>query len=384
MTRLNDPRGSIWRKWDLHIHTPASFHWNDGKTFEKMTEHERNKSVDKIINRMEALDVAAFGIMDYWTFDGYSIIRERVKQTSPSFSKAIFPGMELRIEAPVDFRLNIHVLLSDDLSAQKLGDFKSALRIRIGKDDRSLSNESLIEFASSLDASKAQFHGFSQKDLKDENNLLKLGSMTANVTRDSLQNAIAQLPERTALIILPYDTSNGLMKLDWKSFPSDDNYFMTSAHIFETRDSKNIDLCLGKETKENSAFIENFMKSMGGKPKPAISGSDAHKIKDYGVFPSGKVTWIKADPTFQGLLQVVNEPEERSFIGESPTKLEHVKKHPTKYIDRLEIKKNPDATVTEKWFDNELVLNPGLISIIGNKGNGKSALVDIVGLLAET
>lgn len=24
-------RGSEWRKWDLHIHTPASFHWKGAK-----------------------------------------------------------------------------------------------------------------------------------------------------------------------------------------------------------------------------------------------------------------------------------------------------------------------------------------------------------------
>ena len=25
---MNDPRGSIWRKWDLHIHTPDSIYHN--------------------------------------------------------------------------------------------------------------------------------------------------------------------------------------------------------------------------------------------------------------------------------------------------------------------------------------------------------------------
>ena len=29
---MNDPRGSVWRKWDLHVHTPASFHWTRLKT----------------------------------------------------------------------------------------------------------------------------------------------------------------------------------------------------------------------------------------------------------------------------------------------------------------------------------------------------------------
>ena len=35
------PRGSEWRQWDLHIHTPASFHWNDGKRFKQMDSEEK-------------------------------------------------------------------------------------------------------------------------------------------------------------------------------------------------------------------------------------------------------------------------------------------------------------------------------------------------------
>src|SRR5438046_2160955 len=42
------------------------------------------------------------------------------------------------------------------------------------------------------------------------------------------------------------------------------------------------------------------------------------------------------------------------------------------------------ATTSELWFNNTIPLNPGLVSIIGNKGKGKSALTDIVGLLANT
>ena len=36
------------------------------------------------------------------------------------------------------------------------------------------------------------------------------------------------------------------------------------------------------------------------------------------------------------------------------------------------------------WFDIELELNSELVAIIGNKGSGKSALADILGLLGNT
>ena len=39
---------------------------------------------------------------------------------------------------------------------------------------------------------------------------------------------------------------------------------------------------------------------------------------------------------------------------------------------------------SEVWFDNTIPINPDLIAIIGNKGKGKSALTDIIGLLGNT
>jgi hypothetical protein len=41
MTYNNYPSGSQWRKWDLHVHTPASFHWNEGKLLTDMNTQEK-------------------------------------------------------------------------------------------------------------------------------------------------------------------------------------------------------------------------------------------------------------------------------------------------------------------------------------------------------
>ena len=68
---MTDSRGSIWRKWDLHVHTPASHHWNGGKRFFEMNATERSASLAELVKRVQDLDVAAFAIMDYWTFAGY-------------------------------------------------------------------------------------------------------------------------------------------------------------------------------------------------------------------------------------------------------------------------------------------------------------------------
>ncbi len=112
-----NPAGSIWGKWDLHIHTPASFHWNGKKLYEH-TPSERDELCSDILARINELDVVAFCIMDYWSFEGYRLLRDYITRYPDVTSKRIFPGMEFRLEAPTNYRLNAHVLLSDDVATE--------------------------------------------------------------------------------------------------------------------------------------------------------------------------------------------------------------------------------------------------------------------------
>ena len=347
-----------------------------------MNPDEKETSLNKIVDAINSSDVAVFSIMDYWTFDGFEEINDHVKSNKAILDKTVFPGMELRVEAPVDYRLNVQVLLSDQLTRQQRIDFKATLRLR--GSPRPVSEEALIEFAKSLSPDNASKLGFTEDYANDNEKLLDLGSKTAEVTRESLVKAKDSIPEGTCLIILPYDTSDGLADLDWAKHSSADQYFMQSADMFETRAPENVDLFLGRRTEANEAFFDNFLKTMGGKPKPAISGSDAHRVTDYGIFPSNRITWIKADPTFEGLKKTLIEPEGRVFIGECPEQLEIIEERPTKFIDSVSIKKMAESDLTEHWFDCEIPINPGLVAIIGNKGNGKSALGETIGLLGKT
>src|SRR4051812_2633944 len=109
-------RGAVWNKWDLHIHTPASFQWN-GRQFRTMPREQVEQSCREIVEKMNSLDVELFVVMDYWTFDGYLTIRRFLNENEDvKLAKTLLPGMELRCEAPMDERLNIHVILSDELS----------------------------------------------------------------------------------------------------------------------------------------------------------------------------------------------------------------------------------------------------------------------------
>lgn len=383
---MNDPRGSIWRKWDLHIHTPASYEWKGGPCYRSIREPDRvtrRNLTRQVIDSINSTDVDVFGIMDYWTFDGYLEIRKLLREIPEIVcNKTILPGIELRIEAPTNYRMNIHVLLSDQLSDQQIRDFKSKLKIRTTK--RDLSEEAIVDAARRLVPSKAREHGHNDPSTLSEEELYILGCKTIEITRESFNAALAEVPNEAYIIILPYDSYGGVEKLDWKMHPYADSDFMSLAHVFETRKRANIDLFLGVRTPGNSHFIDDFIKNMGGKPKPVVSGSDAHRTSDYGSYPAGNITWIKADPTFEGLMQVLVEPRSRCFIGEVPADIMRVRGNKTKYLRSLRIEKVTSSnSPDEEWFNNEIEFNHGLVAVIGNKGNGKSALVDIIALLCE-
>jgi len=344
-------RGAIWRKWDLHIHTPVSFTWRGDKIKKGNTESE-DKSYRATIEAMNASDAEAFAVMDYWTFDGFIGLR-RFLLANPDvkLTKTVFPGMELRVEAPVAFRMNIHVLLSEELSDQDLGDFKS--KITLAMINRPLSDEAIASIPEKLSVDKIR-HADPRYDDHDDTpgRNLTIGHEVALVTRESLDAAVASLPKEKVLVMVPFDTYGGLQDVNWKRHPLVTTVFMFMAHLFEARHPNYHNLMQGRVTEDNKQYIGNFLKSMGGRCKPPVSGSDAHRHADYGVFPKDqhgdeRCTWIKADTTFRGILQLCNEPARRVFIGPEPQKLKLVRERSTKYIQSLTVRTKPGSTLTD-------------------------------------
>jgi ABC-type lipoprotein export system ATPase subunit len=337
-----------------------------------------------ITERMEASDVDAFSIMDYWTFDGYFALREYLLLNPTATKKRVFPGIELRLEAPTDYRLNTHVIFDDSLSNEKLTHFLTHLSIG-GLQDKPPSRENFIELGKSYDAGKLRVYNCGPADRTDDDKMYLVGIKSAVVTRKSLQAAIKLVGEENSLIVQPYDTNDGLEELDWKRHPFTDSELMRWADIFETRDPLHVGLFLGHGHPKKPHVGEEFIHNLGGYPKPVVSGSDAHKIADYGVFPSNRTTWLKAQSHFTGLKQVCHEPSRRCFIGTNPSKREHIAQNPTKYMRELRIDKVQGSSLEEHWFEQlHFDLNPGLIAIIGNKGSGKSALADILALAGNS
>jgi hypothetical protein len=110
---MNDPRGSNWRKWDLHVHTPASL----------VHQYEGADPWPQFITDLENLpsEFKVIGINDYIFLDGYKrILKEKAKGRLNNID-LFLPVIELRLDKFGGSqghlsRVNYHVLFSDELS----------------------------------------------------------------------------------------------------------------------------------------------------------------------------------------------------------------------------------------------------------------------------
>ena len=79
---MNDPRGSLWRRWDLHFHTPSSFDYENSSI-----------SDNQIVEFLLEANLAAVAITDHHVID---VRRIRNLQAIGSGRLTIFPGIEFR------------------------------------------------------------------------------------------------------------------------------------------------------------------------------------------------------------------------------------------------------------------------------------------------
>jgi hypothetical protein len=107
---MNDARGSLWRKWDLHLHAPGTKK-NDQYTAQKSLD----EALDLYCDKVEQSDVSVFGITDYFSADSFFVFLKRFKEKYPQSQKAFFPNIELCTNDVVNSaseEVNLHVVFN--------------------------------------------------------------------------------------------------------------------------------------------------------------------------------------------------------------------------------------------------------------------------------
>ncbi len=376
---MNDPRGSIWRKWDLHVHTPESI----------VHDYEGADPWPRFLDELEGLppEFKVIGINDYVFLDGYKrVLAEKVKGRLQNI-ELFLPVIELRLDKFGGSqshlsRVNYHIIFSNELDPELIEQqflnalsSKYALTPQYERFHTSGQWKALPTRASLIDLGQRIIESVPEHERKNFGQPLIEGFNNLCLSLDSINEALDSPYFRKQCV-----TAVG--KTEWANIKWNDQSIADKKNIINGADL----VFTASETVQHFEKARATLLS-GGVNARLLDCSDAHSFQD-AVAHNNRLgqcfTWVKADTTFEGLLQLLIEFNERHFIGTLPPQLARVRANPTKYIKSIAINRKASAAITEKWFNNDIPVNPGLVAIIGNKGKGKSALTDIIGLLCNT
>lgn len=335
-------RGSEWRKWDLHVHSPASYGFTG--------------SWKQLEEQLKKADCAVVGINDYFSVAGYMTIKEKIDKGDLDLGQVkILPVVEFRMRDVLKNKhtgrsgqnINFHVIFSDSILVQKIETFLKSLEVNGTQIADKYDNPQFLK-----EVAKVYFEKDVINKLKNNNDF-----------------------SGKFIVWLPYDEYGGIDDID----PETDDWikgdFIKKSHVLGSSNKNQTDFFLWKsplneEGKEK--FTTNQFREWFGVKKPCIKGSDSHnysypigKLKDQNSKPSDRFCWIKADPTFEGLKQIIYEPEDRVRIQE----LKPEGKSDYNIIDRVEYINFSGAVKQVVYF------NQNLNSIIGSRATGKSNLL---------
>lgn len=315
-------RGSEWRKWDLHIHTPAS----DG-----------TGTAEEIVDTAISKGLSVIAITDHHTTDYI----DKVKEAAKDKNLTVISGIEFRSEYGAK---SVHFIayFPEEYNGTKLTS-QNLYELILCK--LKLSKAEIIAKAKSLKSYSNEDKAFHegifllQVNLKEAAELIHSYGGIISVHNGQKSNGLDEEVKHKGTApknVRTLDECLGPLKEELMN-----NY---------------IDICdLGVSDDDNER--EFYLKQFN---TPSILASDAHRYENIG----SSFSWIKANPSFEGLKQIIYEPITRVSLQTEKPEF----KNDYQIIDSIEF--NNTAMGTQK-----IDFNQNLNTIIGGRSSGKSILL---------
>jgi shikimate kinase len=346
-----DPRGARWRRWEPHIHTPGTA-INDGYG---------STSMEMYLAALESASptIEALGVTDYLLTRRYRQVQEaKARGRLPEVS-LLFCNIEMRlsIETKAGKGINLHILVApnDPEHVDQIERFLAKLTFHYGRDNFACTESDLGRLG--------RAH---QSSITDDEAALKTGINQFKVDFRQLRQMYedTEWMQANTLIAVAGSSNDGTAGLqnDGMSFAALRKEIEAFAHVIFSATPKNIAFWRG-----DGALGEADLEQQYRGSKPCLHGSDAHRLEKVAKPDDNRFCWIKGDATFEALRQACTEPRLRASIGATPPTTD------TPYsISSV-------ATPSLQWLLPEpLLVNPGMVAIIGARGSGKTALADLI------
>lgn len=297
-------RGSEWRIWDLHFHTPSSYDYQG-----------KNVKNQDIINTLSENNVSVVAITDHHVIDIERI--EDLQRLGKEKNIVVLPGIEFCSE------------LGGSEAIHFIGIFPETANLNTIwtkiQGQCNLTPEDIV--------SKGQERVVCSFE-KTSSLIIELGGLVT-IHAGKKSNSIEGIK------------NNLLVKQEIKQ-----KLLSTYHPLLEVGKIEDVE-------SYKSYVFPNIKFSL-----PIIMCSDNHNIREY---TTKEKLWIKAGMTFEGLKQVLFEPEERVRIQAAKPDEKDI----YKVIDSIKL--------DEKGFwQGEIPLNSNLNTIIGGRSTGKSSLLKAI------
>lgn len=347
------PRGSEWRRWDLHVHTPES---RLGSPFGGLTWDEY---VDHLERAAHEAQISVIGVTDYMTIDGYEkLFSEKTVNSRLSAVDLLIPNIEFRMMPQTNDgkALNIHLLI-DPSEDDHIDKIKRALRnLKFSYDGECYGccREELIRFG------KAQ-----APRLTDDEAAYKCGIQQFKPDRTVIRTWLDNEKWlRINSLVGIANGKDGISGLPLDGFGATRDEILKWCHFVFSGNKGDREHYLGLKPSTPREEIIRQYRTL----KPCVHGSDAHTVETLFMPDKARYCWIKSDPTFHGLRQILWEPEDRVHIGTLPPQ-------PSDRSQQIQKIRLSDSS---GWFAVDSIdLNSGLVAVIGEKGGGKTAIADL-------
>jgi ABC-type lipoprotein export system ATPase subunit len=339
-------KGSEWRLWDLHIHTPKSIINDYGGDTDAVWE--------KFIQKLEELpeEIKVVGINDYYFIDGYEKVMSYREKGRLTNLEMIFPVLEFRVDTfgtnngKNFLKTNLHILFNVDMDNYK----KEITEIK-------------REFISRINLSGLKKH--ETKELSIEN---FINESSDGTLKTGFSNFYPPTKQVLDFVKNEVWKEKVFLFLGFKEWDNTDKGSQLKEYKSEMYDAVNgifSDSELGKipKKKETLSFFGDLN---------LFHSKDIHSFNDFDNYCC--YTWVKADPTYEGLRQVFLEPDRVKTQHSNPS--DDTSKP---FFSRLHFNETllfADKNV--KFTHNDISLNRDLVAIIGGRGTGKSLLLDSV------
>jgi len=366
-------RGASWRIWDLHVHTPASI----VQGYDGNTDDAWSRFIDELENLPE--DISVIGINDYWFLHGYKRVLEARSRGRLQNLDAIFPVVEMRLDqfGGTDghlSRVNPHVIFDPELDPAVIeAQFLNALqpKLKLSPEHQSLGWQGVITEASLADL------GRKIKDSVPASELEKYGSDL----HEGFNNLNVALADIQAVLGGPYFQGKALLgigKTEWASIRWTDQSIATKKNVIN---SASLIFTAFRDTARWKQDVEKLRANKV--THRLLDCSDAHHFSDSGqpMRLGACQTWMNTTPTFAGLAYALEEFDRRVFVGLEPPSLARIRKNPERFMAKVTVKSDKDD---QSLFNYEIPLNTGFVAVVGNKGQGKSALLDCIALAGNS